>query len=61
MIIFMGRKPRLPGKKKTNVLRVLLAENDRAALDKAAEKAGLDTSTWVRVKILELIRKGSVK
>lgn len=35
------------------IARPVLTEKDRLALDKAAAKAGLDTSTWARVKLLE--------
>jgi hypothetical protein len=52
----MARTKR-PSDKMINMLRVMLTERDRAAIDKAAKAANLDTSTWVRVKILELIRK----
>lgn len=57
MVFFMGRKPKPPGEKKTNVLRILLTEKDRLALDKAAAKAGLDTSTWARIKLMQGLGK----
>lgn len=52
----MGRKPKPAGEKKTSVLRILLTEKDRVALDKAAKKVNLDTSTWARMKLLELLK-----
>lgn len=51
----MGRKPTKPENRKTNVLRILLTEKDRARLDKEAKKNNLDTSTWARMKLLELV------
>lgn len=54
--LFMGRKPKPPGEKKTNVLRIMLTEADRITLDKAARKAGLDTSTWARLRLLGLTK-----
>jgi hypothetical protein len=53
----MGRKPKPPGEKKVNTLRVMLTEQERAVMDDAAKKANLETSTFVRAKILEMIRK----
>lgn len=56
-IFQMGRKPKPAGEKKTNVLRILMTEKDRAALERAAKKSGLDVSTWARMKLLELAAK----
>ncbi len=52
----MGRKPKKPADKKSNCLRVMMTEKDRAAIEKAAESDGVEASTWVRMRILELIR-----
>lgn len=50
----MGRKPLKPNERKTDVLRIMLTKKDRATLDKAARKNRLDTSTWARMKLMEL-------
>lgn len=52
----MGRKPKKPAEKKSNCLRVMMTEKDRAAIEKAAAAEGFEASTFVRMKILELIR-----
>lgn len=57
--LVMGRKPKKPADKKSNCLRVMLTEKDRAAIDRAAAANEMDTSTFVRTRILELIRKKS--
>jgi hypothetical protein len=51
-----GRKPKPPGEKKTNTLRVMLTEKDRRAIEKAAKEANLEASTWARMKLLELAK-----
>lgn len=53
----MGRKPKKPAEKKSNCLRVMMTEKDRAAIEKAAAAEGVEASTYVRMRILELIRK----
>jgi hypothetical protein len=42
--------------RKENVLRIRLADNDRAALDAAAAEKSLDTSTWARSELLTLAK-----
>lgn len=58
---FMGRKPKKPADKKTNVLKVMMTEGDRAAIEKEAAVNGMEASTWVRLKILEIVRKSAKK
>jgi hypothetical protein len=51
----MGRKPKPPSEKKSDVLRILLTKRDRASLDKAARRMNLDTSTWARMVLLQIV------
>lgn len=51
MVNVLGRKP-LAGVRKRNVLRIMLTDAERAALDSAA--AGQPTSTWARDTLLKL-------
>jgi hypothetical protein len=39
----------------------MLTDGERAEIDKAAKKDGLETSTWVRLRVLELAREKSKK
>lgn len=57
----MGRQKKKVPEKKTNVLRVMLTPADRAAIDKAAKKNNMETSTWVRLLVLEFISKDKKK
>ena len=54
----MARQKKKPADKLNNTLHIKLRPIDRVAIDKAAREANLDVSTFVRVRILELI-KGS--
>jgi len=51
-----GRPPKPKAERRTNVLRILLTEQDRRTLDKAAKTKGMDTSTWARMVLLEAAR-----
>ncbi len=52
-----GRPKKPEGESRGNVLRIRLTEEERAALDKAAEAKTLDTSTWARSELLSLAKK----
>jgi len=39
----------------------MLTEEERAEIDAAAKRDGLETSTWVRLRVLELAREKSKK
>jgi uncharacterized protein (DUF1778 family) len=55
-------RPRKPdGETRENVLRIRLTEEERAAIDAAAKEKGLETSTYARVELLALARKGRPK
>ena len=47
-----GRPPKLKSERRTNVLRILLTEVERKALDKAADDKSLDVSAWARMVLL---------
>jgi hypothetical protein len=53
----MGRPKKPPGESRKNVLRILLTDNERAELDRAAKSKTLETSTWARAELLALARK----
>lgn len=50
-----GRPPKPPDERRANVLRILLTDAERDALNKLATSKGLDTSTWARTILLELL------
>ncbi len=52
----MGRNKKDMPDKKTNILRVMLTAADRMAIDAAAKRNHMETSTWVRLTILEKIK-----
>jgi len=52
-----GRPKKSKDEKRSNVLRILLKEEERAALDKEAQSKTLDTSSWARMVLLEIIKK----
>jgi hypothetical protein len=54
----MAGRPKKPeAEKRTNTLRIRLAEAERERLDKAAEEKGLETSTWARSELLALAKR----
>jgi hypothetical protein len=57
----MGRPKKPEGEVRTNVLRIRLTEGERAALDRAAQARGAETSTWARGVLLALARRGRKK
>lgn len=48
-----GRPPKSAAEKRGNVLRILLTEAERRALEKAAKVKTLETSTWARMVLLD--------
>jgi len=48
-----GRPRKAPSEKKDAVLRVMLTAEQKKTLEEAAERAGMDVSTWVRVTALQ--------
>ena len=50
-----------PEERKTNILRIRLTEDERALLDEHATFRGLETSTWARSELLQLIRRQKAK
>lgn len=53
----MGRKKKKPSERRTNTLHIKMTDGERAEIEAAAAAVGADVSTWVRLKILEFIRK----
>lgn len=53
----MARQKKKPADKLSDTLHIKMTKRDRSAMDIAAKEANLDTSTFVRIRILELIRK----
>ncbi len=52
-----GRPRKTDDAKRENFLRIRLTDAERAALDEAARKRELETSTWARSELLLLARK----
>jgi len=51
-------RPKKPVREaKTNTLRIRLTEDERKALDRAADSRSLDTSTWARSELMALAKK----
>lgn len=44
----IGRPKKPKADRKTNCLRVMMTDTDRAALDATARASGKETSTWAR-------------
>jgi hypothetical protein len=61
IILMRGRPPKREAEKRTNMLRTMLTDGERAEIDEAANKVGLETSTWVRLRMLELAREKNAK
>lgn len=57
----MGRKRLEEGKALSSSLLIRLTEADRRILDRAAEDAGLGTSTWARDVLLKAAGKPAPK
>ena len=57
MAAIRGRPPKAESDKRGNVLRILLTEAERRALEKAAKVKTLEVSTWARMVLLESARE----
>jgi hypothetical protein len=55
MAMRMGRPRKSKAEKRGKPLRVLLNEAERRALDVHAGNKSLDTSTWARTTLLEIV------
>lgn len=53
----MGRPPIAEEKRRSDHIKVLVTDAERAELDQAAETAGKAVSTWVRDAALERARR----
>ncbi len=53
----MAMQKKKAADKLSNTLWVKMTERDRAIMDRAAQSAGMETSTFVRIRILDMIRK----
>ena len=53
----MGRPKKPDSERKADELRIRLTEEDRRTLDAAAQKAGIETSTWARTELLRIAGK----
>ena len=53
----MARPKKPKSEVRKNVLRILLTEAERKALDTAADDRTLDTSTWARMELLQLAKR----
>ena len=54
----MGRPPIAVEKRRSDHIKVLITDAERAELDQAAEAAGKPVSAWVREVALEKARRG---
>ena len=57
----MGRPKKSDSERKDSELRIRLTAEDRLALDKAAQGAGQETSTWARDLLLKNAEKTSAR
>jgi hypothetical protein len=51
----LGRPPKPKADKREKPLRILLSKSERQAVDDYAKDKMLDTSTWARAAILEIV------
>lgn len=54
----MGRPPIAEEKRRSDHIKVMITDAERADLEQAAEVAGKGVSTWVREVALEKARRG---
>lgn len=52
----MARPKKKPQDLLSETIWVKVTQRDRDAIEKAARQANMDTSTFVRIKVLEMIR-----
>lgn len=55
----VGRPPLAAADRRDTLVRVLTTKSEHAELQKAANRAGLSVSSWVRVAVLEAARRSS--
>jgi hypothetical protein len=53
-----GRPKKPKDGQRTDTLRIRLTDNERADLDREANRRGLETSTWARMILIETARPG---
>lgn len=53
----VGRKKKKPADRKTYAMKIMMSPKERAEIEAAALAADMETSTWMRRKILEVIRQ----
>jgi len=51
----MGRPPKPKAERRGKPLRILLNESERRAIDQFAKSKSLDSSTWARATLLEIV------
>jgi hypothetical protein len=61
IISMMGRPKKPDSERKDSELRIRMTDEERKALDKAAQNAGQETSTWARDLLLKNAGKTSAK
>lgn len=52
-----GRPPKPKADRRTNQLHVLLTDDERQALDKAASLKSMDLSGWARMELLAIAKR----
>jgi hypothetical protein len=52
-----GRKKKPANERRGDTLRIRLTDEERTALNGAANVKGLETSTWARMELLALARR----
>jgi uncharacterized protein (DUF1778 family) len=57
----MARPKKTAGQAKTYMLRIRMTEEQRKAMDRAAQSKGLEVSTWARSELLLLAKKIAAK
>jgi hypothetical protein len=55
MAMKMGRPPKPKSERRGKPLRILLNPSERQALDDYAKRKSLDTSSWARTTLLEIV------
>jgi uncharacterized protein (DUF1778 family) len=57
----MARPPKRKAEKKESIVNIRISDAQKRELQAAAEKAGADLSTFMRMAALEAARRGAVK
>lgn len=53
----VGRPPLAAADRRDTLVRVLTTKSEHAELEKAASRAGLSLSSWIRVAVLDVARR----